>query len=191
MTTPNSLFSLKKRPPRHSNWKRSTRQRADPAGDAAGRAFRSLSVNPPGDNEMFRLAKLSLANRALIALITVFASVFGVITMSSLKQELIPSIEFPRITVISSMPGASPDVVDKQVSGPLETALNGVEGLESTSATSRNGVSQISMTFTYGSDLDRARNQIDRAISNARQALPEDVQPRAIAGSISDFPIVF
>ncbi|MGO4193167.1 efflux RND transporter permease subunit [Arthrobacter sp. YAF17] len=140
---------------------------------------------------MFRLAKLSLANRALIALITVFASVFGVITMSSLKQELIPSIEFPQITVITSMPGASPEVVDKQISSPLETALNGVEGLESTSSTSRNGVSQISMVFTYGSNLDRARNQIDRAISNAKPSLPEDVQPQAIAGSISDFPIVF
>jgi HAE1 family hydrophobic/amphiphilic exporter-1 len=140
---------------------------------------------------MFRLAKLSLANRALIALITVFASVFGVITMSSLKQELIPSIEFPRITVISSMPGASPEVVDKQVSGPLETALNGVEGLESTSATSRSGVSQINLVFTYGSNLDRARNQIDRAISNAKRTLPDDVEPQAIAGSISDFPIVF
>ena len=44
---------------------------------------------------MFRLAQLSLGNRALIALITIFASVFGVITMSSLKQELIPSVEFP------------------------------------------------------------------------------------------------
>ncbi|MHA7224197.1 efflux RND transporter permease subunit [Arthrobacter sp. RHLT1-20] len=140
---------------------------------------------------MFRLATLSLANRALIALVTVFASVFGVITMSSLKQELIPSIEFPQITVITSMPGASPEVVDKQVSAPLETALNGVEGLESTSSTSRNGVSQISMVFTYGSNLDRARNQIDRAISNAKRALPADVQPQAIAGSISDFPIVF
>ena len=140
---------------------------------------------------MFRLAQLSLANRALIALITVFASVFGVITMTSLKQELIPSIEFPQITVITSMPGASPEVVDKQVSGPLETALNGVEGLESTSSTSRNGVSQISMVFTYGSNLDRARNQIDRAISNAKRSLPDDVQPQSIAGSISDFPIVF
>jgi HAE1 family hydrophobic/amphiphilic exporter-1 len=140
---------------------------------------------------MFRLAKLSLGNRALIALITVFASVFGVITMSSLKQELIPSIEFPQITVLTSMPGASPEVVDKQISGPLETALNGVEGLESTSSTSRNGVSQISMVFSYGSNLDRARNQIDRAISNAKRALPDDVQPQAIAGSISDFPIVF
>ena len=140
---------------------------------------------------MFRLAHLSLANRALIALITVFASVFGVITMSSLKQELIPSIEFPQITVLSSMPGASPEVVDKQVSGPLEKALNGVEGLESTSSTSRTGVSQITMVFTYGSNLDRARNQIDRAISNAKRTLPADVQPQAIAGSISDFPIVF
>jgi HAE1 family hydrophobic/amphiphilic exporter-1 len=140
---------------------------------------------------MFRLAQLSLANRALIALITVFASVFGVITMSSLKQELIPSIEFPQITVLTAMPGASPEVVDKQVSGPLETALNGVEGLESTSSTSRNGVSQITMVFTYGSNLDRARNQIDRAISNAKRSLPEDVQPQAFAGSINDFPIVF
>ncbi len=140
---------------------------------------------------MFRLAKLSLANRALIALVTVLASAFGVITMSSLKQELIPSVEFPQITVISAMPGASPEVVDKQVSAPLETALNGVEGLESTSSTSRSGISQITMVFTYGSNLDRARNQIDRAISNARQVLPEDVQPQAIAGSISDFPIIF
>ncbi|MET1063662.1 MAG: efflux RND transporter permease subunit [Arthrobacter sp.] len=140
---------------------------------------------------MFRLAKLSLANRALIALVTAFASVFGVITMSSLKQELIPSIEFPQITVITSMPGASPEVVDKQVSSPLETALNGVEGLESTSSTSRDGVSQIGLVFTYGSNLDRARNQIDRAISNAKRSLPDDVQPQAIAGSISDFPIVY
>jgi hydrophobic/amphiphilic exporter-1 (mainly G- bacteria), HAE1 family len=140
---------------------------------------------------MFRLAKLSLANRALIALVTVFASVFGVITMSSLKQELIPSVEFPQITVITSMPGASPEVVDKQISAPLETALGSVEGLESTSSTSRNGRSQITLAFTYGTNLDRARNQIDRAISTARQALPDDVQPQAIAGSISDFPIVF
>ncbi|CAM3331756.1 Swarming motility protein SwrC [Arthrobacter ulcerisalmonis] len=140
---------------------------------------------------MFRLAHLSLANRALIALITIFASVFGVLTMTTLKQELIPSIEFPQITVLTAMPGASPEVVDKQVSGPLETALNGVEGLESTSSTSRNGVSQISLVFTYGSNLDRARNQIDRAISNAKRSLPDNVQPQAIAGSISDFPIVF
>jgi HAE1 family hydrophobic/amphiphilic exporter-1 len=101
---------------------------------------------------MFRLATLSLGNRALIALITIFAMVFGVITMGSLKQELIPSIEFPQITVVTTMPGASPEVVDQQVSAPLETALNAVEGLESSTATSRTGASTINLSFTYGTN---------------------------------------
>ncbi|WP_159802933.1 efflux RND transporter permease subunit [Arthrobacter zhaoguopingii] len=140
---------------------------------------------------MFRLAQLSLGNRALIALITVFASVFGVITVGSLKQELIPSLEFPRITVISSVPGASPEYIDKQVSGPLETALSGVEGLETSSATSRSGVSTVNLEFVYGTNLDRARAQVDRAISAVRPNLPEDVEPQALAGSIGDFPIAF
>ncbi|AIY00977.1 putative transporter [Arthrobacter sp. PAMC 25486] len=140
---------------------------------------------------MFKLAKMSLGNRALIALITIFAMVFGVITLGSLKQELIPSIEFPQITVVSAMPGASPAVVDKQVSEPLEAALNAVEGLESSTSTSRSGFSTINLAFTYGTNLDRARNQIDRAISNVASRLPDGVQPQPIAGSIADFPIVF
>lgn len=140
---------------------------------------------------MFQLAKLSLANRALIALITVFVAVFGVISMGSLRQELIPSVEFPQVTVISAMPGASPEVVDKQVSQPLESALNSVEGLESSTSTSRTGASTINLTFAYGTNLDRARSQVDRAIANSRQRLPEDVSPTALAGNISDFPIVF
>ncbi|MDQ4502150.1 efflux RND transporter permease subunit [Sinomonas sp. ASV322] len=140
---------------------------------------------------MFRLASLSMSNKALIALITLFAAVFGVITAGSLKQELIPSIEFPQLTVVTSMAGASPDVVDKQVGQPLEKALQAVEGLESSSSTSRTGVSTIRLSFAYGTNLDRARNQIDRAISTAKQQLPSGVQPNTLAGSISDFPIVF
>lgn len=140
---------------------------------------------------MDRLAKLSLSNRALIALITVFVAVFGVISLNSLKQELIPALEFPQISVITALPGASPEVVDKQVSEPLEAALTAVEGLESSSATSRTSISAITLTFAYGTDLDRARGQVDRAISNARQSLPEDTNPQSLAGSISDFPIVY
>ncbi|WP_077487631.1 efflux RND transporter permease subunit [Sinomonas mesophila] len=140
---------------------------------------------------MFSLARLSMANRALIALITVCAAAFGVITAGSLKQELIPSIEFPQLTVVSSMPGASPEVVDRQVGGPVEKALQAVEGLESSASTSRSGVSTIRLSFAYGTDLDRARNQIDRAVSTVRRTLPDGVEPQTVAGSISDFPIVF
>ncbi|WP_394252266.1 efflux RND transporter permease subunit [Arthrobacter pityocampae] len=140
---------------------------------------------------MFRLAHFSLGNRALIALITILASVFGVITLGSLKQELIPSLEFPQITVISALPGASPEYLDQQVSEPLEAALSGVEGLESSSSTSRSSVSTVSLVFVYGTNLDRARAQVDRAISTVRPTLPDDVEPQALAGSISDLPIVF
>ncbi|MFJ3956979.1 efflux RND transporter permease subunit [Arthrobacter sp. NPDC090010] len=140
---------------------------------------------------MFRLSELSLANRALIALVTIFAAVFGVITMGSLKQELIPSIEFPRISVLSTMPGASAEVVDKQVGEPLEQALGGVESVESITSTSRSGVSTVSLSFAYGTDLDRARNQVDRAISTARRTLPSSVDPQSFAGNINDFPVVY
>ena len=121
---------------------------------------------------MFRLARLSLGKPGADRPDHHLRVVFGVITMGSLKQELIPSIEFPQITVVTSMPGSSPEVVDKQISEPLETALNGVEGLESSTSTSRSGVSTINLSFAYGTNLDRARNQIDRAISNAARSSP-------------------
>ena len=140
---------------------------------------------------MHRLAVLSLGNRALIALITVFVAVFGVITMGQLKQELIPALEFPQISVVASQQGASPEVIDKQVAQPLEGALQAVEGLESSSSTSQTGFTTVSLTFVYGTDLDRARAQVDKAISNAKSSLPKDVDPTAFAGSISDFPIVY
>ncbi|MDP5228686.1 MULTISPECIES: efflux RND transporter permease subunit [Arthrobacter] len=140
---------------------------------------------------MFRLSELSLSNRALIALVTVLAAVFGVITMGSLKQELIPSLEFPRISVLSTLQGASPEVVDKQLGAPLSQSLAGVEAVESITSTSRSGVSTISLSFAYGTDLDRARNQVDRAISSARRNLPSGVDPQSFAGSVSDFPVVY
>jgi HAE1 family hydrophobic/amphiphilic exporter-1 len=111
--------------------------------------------------------------------------------MRSMKQELIPSLEIPAISVVSAMPGASAEVVDEQVGRPLERALNIVEGLESSTSTSRSGLSNIRLGFEYGTDLDRARNQVERAISNVRTQLPDDVEPTAFAGSVADFPIVF
>ena len=80
---------------------------------------------------MHKLANLSLANRALIALITVFVMVFGVITSAQLKQELVPSITFPQAIVVASYPGASPQVVEEKVTVPLEQAVLSFQGVES------------------------------------------------------------
>ena len=140
---------------------------------------------------MFHLARASMANRALIVLISLFVAVFGVFSMRSMTQELIPSLEIPAISVVAAMPGASAEVVDEQVGRPLERALNIVEGLESSTSTSSSGLSSIRLGFEYGTDLARARNQVERVISNVRPQLPDDVEPTAFAGSVADFPIVF
>lgn len=140
---------------------------------------------------MHHLAKVSLRNRALIILITLFVSVFGVVSMNQLKQELMPSVEFPMISVAAQQPGASPQVMDEQVAQPLERSLQAVEGLESTKSTSRAGLTTIQLSLNYGTNMDRARNQVERAISNARDLLPDGVSPTSFAGSFSDFPVVY
>ncbi|MDR2257470.1 MAG: efflux RND transporter permease subunit [Arthrobacter sp.] len=140
---------------------------------------------------MHLLARLSLRNRALIVLVCLFVCVFGVISMTRLKQELIPSVEFPQLTVMATQQGASPAVMDEQVGRPLESAMQGVEGLESSTSTSTTGSSVVSLTFAYGTDLDRARNQVDRAISNISSLLPDGVQPSTFAGSVSDLPVIY
>lgn len=140
---------------------------------------------------MHHLAKVSLRNRALIILITLFISAFGVVSMNQLKQELMPSVEFPIISVAAQQPGASPHVMDEQVAQPLERSLQAVEGLESTKSTSRAGLTTIQLSLDYGTNMDRARNQVERAISNARDLLPDGVSPTSFAGSFSDFPVVY
>ena len=139
---------------------------------------------------MHILTALSLKNRALIALVTIVAAVFGLLGLGSLKQELMPSVQFPTIAVVTSYPGASPEVVNQDVSGPVETALRGVPQLERTSATSTTGSSTVLAEFTYGVDLAATEQKVERAVSRISQALPESADTQVLSGSIDDFPVI-
>ncbi len=139
---------------------------------------------------MSNLAVLSLKNRALIALITIVAAVFGGLALTSLKQELIPSVEFPQLSILSTYPGASPDVVNNDVSTPIESAIRGIPGLESTSATSTTNASIITASFTYGTDLATAEQKILQAINRISSTLPESVEPTVVSFSIDDLPVI-
>lgn len=103
---------------------------------------------------MFKLSKLSLANRAVVALITVIVGAFGFISVGGLKQELIPSIEIPSAAIVTSYPGASPEVVDDQVSQAIEQAVIGLEGIESTTVTSTTGLSVLRVSFEFGTSTE-------------------------------------
>lgn len=139
---------------------------------------------------MHLLAVASLKNRALIALITIVAAVFGSLALTSLKQELMPSVQFPTIIITSTYPGASPEVVNQDVSTPIETAIQGVPGLESTTATSSTNTSVVQAAFTYGTDLVFTEQKIQQALNRIENTLPENVQPTILSGSLDDFPVV-
>ena len=137
---------------------------------------------------MHLLSVFSLRNRALIALITIVIGVFGVISLTTLKQELFPSITSPQLAIASTYVGASPAVVNHDVSTPLETAIQGVDGIDTTTATSRAGVSTVSATFKDGTDITTAEQKVQLAID--RVSLPDGVNPQLIVGSLDDFPVV-
>ena len=86
---------------------------------------------------MHRLSRLSLANRSVVALATVIIAIFGLVSLGSLKQELIPSFETPQAAVVTTYIGASPEVIDKQVSQPIENAVRQLDGLVSSTSTSQ------------------------------------------------------
>ncbi len=136
------------------------------------------------------LARLSVRNRALIALVTIVATLFGGLALTSLKQELIPSVEFPQLTIVTAYPGASPEVVNADVSVPIETAIQGIQGLESTTSTSSTGSSVVSASFTYGTDLAFAEQKLLSAVNRVKSTLPDSTDPQVIAFSIDNFPII-
>ncbi|WP_430647307.1 efflux RND transporter permease subunit [Agromyces sp. GXS1127] len=139
---------------------------------------------------MSLLAKLSMRNRALIALVTVVVAIFGGIALNGLKQELAPSIQLPQLSIITAYPGASPDVVNADVSTPIETAIQGITGLESTSTTSSTGVSRVVASFTFGTDLAFAEQKLLSSVNRIAPTLPEDVDPQVVAFSFDDLPVV-
>lgn len=139
---------------------------------------------------MRKLATLSLGNRALIALITLTVALFGTLTMLNLKQELLPSFSLPRVSVITTYPGASPEIVDADVSEKVESALQGLQGLETTTTTSSAGSSIVIAEFEYGTDLVYAEQRMQQAINRIDSQLPEDADWSVLSGSIDDFPIV-
>ena len=137
---------------------------------------------------MHLLSVFSLRNRALIALVTVVVAVFGGIALTSLKQELIPSVQFPQVAIVSAYPGATPEVVSNDVSTKIEQAIQVVPNLESTTATSSTGQSVVSASFDYGSNLASAEDKIQTAVNAL--SLPDTVQTQIVTGSFDDLPVL-
>ncbi|OEJ31696.1 efflux RND transporter permease subunit [Streptomyces subrutilus] len=137
------------------------------------------------------LSRFSLAQRALVGLVSIVALLFGAIAVPQLKQQLLPSIELPMVSVLAPYQGASPDVVEKQVVEPIEAMLKGVDGITGITSTASEGNALIMATFDYGdSGTKQLVADVQQAVNRARVRLPAEVDPQVVAGSTDDIPTV-
>ncbi|MFF9480214.1 efflux RND transporter permease subunit [Streptomyces sp. NPDC014733] len=136
------------------------------------------------------LSRISLVQRGLIALISIVAVAFGVIAIPQLKQQLLPSIDLPMVSVVAPYQGASPDVVEKQVVEPLENGIQAVNGIKSVTSTSSEGAGVIMASFDYGNDSKTLVADVQQAVNRARAKLPKDVDPQVVSGGTDDLPTV-
>ncbi|MFD5798078.1 efflux RND transporter permease subunit [Streptomyces diastatochromogenes] len=136
------------------------------------------------------LSRFSLAQRALIGLMSLIALVFGLIAIPQIKQQLLPTINLPMVSVIAPYQGAAPDVVEKQVVEPIEDNLQGVDGITGVTSTASEGNAVIMASFDYGNDTKRLVSDVQQAVNRARAQLPDDVDPQVVAGSTDDMPTV-
>ena len=139
---------------------------------------------------MHLLSVFSLRNRALIALITIVIGVFGFVALSSLKQELIPSIQLPSVYVVTSDPGASPSVVSHDVSTPIETALQGIENLTARRRPRAPTPRRSPHPSTTERDIATYEQKVQVAIDRISSTLPSGVTPQVITFSTTDLPII-
>jgi HAE1 family hydrophobic/amphiphilic exporter-1 len=139
---------------------------------------------------MFSLSKISLANRSVVALLTSILAVFGFISVGSLKQELFPSLEFPQAAIVTTYPGAAPEVMDTQVSRVIEAAVESVEGVTTTSSTSQSSLSTVRVTFDFGITSAKVTESLNAALDSVRSTLPTGSNARVISGGLGTIPVL-
>ncbi|MBX6741096.1 MAG: CusA/CzcA family heavy metal efflux RND transporter, partial [Acetobacteraceae bacterium] len=125
-----------------------------------------------------RILDFSVRNRWLVVLLVAAAAGFGLRSLQSLPIDAVPDITNNQVQINTLAPALSPYEVEKQVTFPVETALAGIRGLQSTRSLSRNGFSQVVAIFRDDVDIYYARQQVLERLAEARELLPEGAEPR-------------
>lgn len=137
---------------------------------------------------MVGLTRISLANRAVVMLVSLVIVGFGLFSMATLKQEIFPSLTVPGASVVAVYPGAPPSTVERDVTRPLEDAVKAVDGVDTVTSVSSTNSAQVSVEWAYELDSGDMENKIRGAIDRA--TLPADVEPQVVVGSLDDIPVL-
>jgi len=137
------------------------------------------------------LTKLALRNRSIVALTVVAVVLLGIYAVTSLKEELIPDMQFPYLTVFTVDVGASPSDVERDVTTPIEQALKTTGGIKEYDSYSNEGTSIIIVQYEFGTDMKAKEAEVQQAVSSVSATLPQTAQdPKVAALNFNTFPVI-
>ena len=122
------------------------------------------------------ISEISLRRPVLAVVLNIIIVVFGVIGFTFLGVRDYPAIDPPNINVRTSYGGANPDIIETQITEPLEKAINGIPGIKNITSSSNAGSSNINVEFELGVDLEAAANDVRDKVSQASRSLPSDLE---------------
>lgn len=132
------------------------------------------------------ISELSIRRPVLATVLTVIILLFGLIGYTTLGVREYPSVDNPIISVTCSYPGANAEVIENQITEPLEQNINGIPGIRSLSSTSQQGQSRITVEFELSVDLETAANDVRDKVSRAQRYLPRDCDPPTVSKADAD-----
>jgi len=127
------------------------------------------------------LPELSIKRHVLAWMLSAVLVLFGVISFNRIGMDRLPYIEFPVVSITTTLKGANPDIVDSSVTNIVESSVNSVPGIEHIQSTSSPGVSVVNITFALEKDVDVAFNEVQSKVNQAQRRLPRDVDPPIVA----------
>ena len=140
---------------------------------------------------MASLSSLSINRPVLAIVMSLVILLFGGIGISLLGIREYPSVDPPVINVSTTYVGANADVIEAQITEPLEEQINGIQGIKSLTSTSADGRSNITVEFEVGADLEAAANDVRDKVAGAQRNLPPDAEPPVVSKADADSqPIV-
>ena len=132
------------------------------------------------------ISELSIRRPVLATVLTIIILIFGIIGYSSLGVREYPSVDNPIISVTCTYAGANAEVIESQITEPLEQNLNGIPGIRSLTSTSQQGQCRITIEFDLSVDLETAANDVRDKVSRAQRYLPRDCDPPTVSKADAD-----
>jgi multidrug efflux pump len=138
------------------------------------------------------LSSVSINRPVLATVMAIVILLFGVVGFTFLGIREFPSVDPAIITVSTSYPGANSDVIETQITEPLEQSINGIPGVRTLTSVSSQGMSRITVEFELSVDLETAANDVRDKVSQAQRRLPRDCDPPTVTKADADAnPILF